>query len=172
MAAIRPARAKPVHAPPGFVIHPSLGLIVFEDVPDPDAPNRTIRRRRRVDPLIGILGGGKRDPRQWPQDGQERLEAAERYRDAVSLAAGARPPPTARRSGFGDLCADDIRVMAQARVRGMLALITPAQIDVIGLIALGGHSIAYTAHKLRCRQSRVSSELIDGLDRWRLDNPG
>lgn len=167
MAATRPARAKPHHVLPGFAIHPSLGLIVFEDVPDPDAPNRTIRRRRRVDPLIAILGGGNRDPRHWHPDDQERFQAAERYRDAVSLAAGARPPPVARRSGFGDLCGDDIRVMAQARVRGMLALITPAQIDVIGWIVLGGYSIRYTAGVRQCRQSTVGLELICGLDRWR-----
>lgn len=149
--------------------------IVIEDVPDQDAPNRTIRRAQRVDPLIRILGNGERKLAQWSDDNRARYAEAERYRDNTALAAGARPPPSeGRRAGGSDLCADDVRVMAQARVRAALARITATQANVVGWIVLGGLSLRAAAVPVGLSRGRVREELIAALDAWRgvADRPG
>lgn len=142
--------------------------IVLEDVPDPEAPNRTIRRAHRVDPLIRILGDGQKDIRRWPIDNQERYYAAERYRDTLAIAAGARPPPSETRSPApSGLCADDVRVQAVSRVRAAVARLTAGQRDVVHWVVVGGMSIAYTARVRQCGHAAVRRDLIDGLDAWR-----
>jgi hypothetical protein len=55
---------------------------VIEAVPDPDQPNRTIRRQRVYDPLRRLLEVGSITQPHWL--------AAERFRDCYALAEGAR----------------------------------------------------------------------------------
>lgn len=56
--------------------------LVTEDAADPENPNRTIRRQRRDDPLRKMLKSGDIDGAHWL--------AADRFRDKLDLAGGAR----------------------------------------------------------------------------------
>lgn len=69
---------------------------IIEDAPDPERPNRTIRRQRVYDPLRGLLKRGEIDMPHWI--------AAERFRDCYALAEGAREGADAGRLAAWQRC--------------------------------------------------------------------
>ncbi len=88
---------------------------VIEAVPDPDQPNRTIRRQRVYDPLRRLLETGAISQPHWL--------AAERFRDCYALAEGAREGSGGRleawqRCHYAQRVAD-----ARQEVRGSLQVV-------------------------------------------------
>lgn len=140
--------------------------IVILTVPDPDTPNRTIRREHRVDRLWSILGDKTPDVRKWPQDGRTRYEAAERLRDdwcmaqspsAANDGAAGHTSSHPGRYGFPDAVVDALTRYREAE-RAIPVLCLPI---VRHVVIERGTLGTVTLH---ARHHRRKAALLDGLD--------
>jgi hypothetical protein len=138
---------------------PAQSRIAIEDVPDPNAPNRTIRRARVVDPLIGICGRS--------DDGRARIAAAEWYRTEAAIAAGARDHQaplvlvgySARSYGPADRQLDAMAAVGRAR-----RAIGAHRLYVVESVVLGWMSLSAVETERRMRHGSAREPLIAGLD--------
>lgn len=132
------------------------GFYEIIDAPDIDAPNRTIRRVRRVDPLRA-LGLAERE---WAA--AERLRAdndlAQGYRDRSGDAG--RVDCQASADHYTAAQMDALRHMAVVS-SGML--MSRREWDVVQYVVLHWWSLDHTARAVRMRRADVSSALRAGL---------
>lgn len=131
-------------------------LIVLEDAPDPDSPNRVIRRARRVDPLRLLA----LTDREWA--------AAERLRADHDLAAGYREGAgeavRVDRQGSADHYAaaqlDALRHMAVVASGAVMPL---AAWDTVQYVVLHWQSLRGTDALLKVRKGTAEQRLRVGL---------
>lgn len=136
------------------------------DAPDPEAPNRTIRRQRRVDPLRYIGRAG--DPKNPPLEERE-WAAAERLRQDNDLSMGYREDDRplgervdtfSRGDGYTAEMLDALRRMAW--LSSGVVMPRP-QWDVVKLVVIDWDTLRQAAEELRIRQSSVAERLRSGL---------
>ena len=114
----------------GPSIRRQRGDVVVTDAPDPDAPNRTIRRAALFDPLRRLRDEGTIETAHWV--------AAERFRDQLALSQGAREGEGGRLEPW-QRCHYAVRV-ADARAE------VEASLQAVGL-RLGGIFIALVVQR-------------------------
>jgi len=133
--------------------------VAVEDGPEPDRPNVTVRRARRVDPLLCLRRLGTIDDRAF--DAAERLrEFIERSEAGVgggSWGGSDVRLPAHQRSGLTD------RMLgARAGVRTALAKIEASCRPVVLWVVLGGTLDAYEKF-VHMRKGRAAEQLAVGL---------
>lgn len=130
--------------------------VVVEDAADPDAPNRTIRRARRSDPLR-LMGMSDRE---WA--------AAERLRADFDLSQGYREgdgmPVRVDTSPRGSVEFTDMQLDAQTSLTGALMRAWPYH-DVLFGVVLEWKPLDVVARERRMRRERVPEWLRLGLAR-------
>lgn len=141
--------------------------VEIADAPDIDAPNRIVRRARRIDPLTRILGQGNIDPKRWADIDRRRYAAAEQYRDDAVIASGAsigrdNMGIRAGNAGYGP---GDTQVAALARMRAVYGLMTADNRHVLARLVLGQMDAREYARARQCRDGTVRPRLLVALDR-------
>ncbi len=139
--------------------------------PDPENPNATVRGARRRDPLGDMLARGHVKIHQ--------VMAAERFRDDLSLAEGARD---GGRDMSGIRSADPtkydvhpLQLDAMARVRAAWLAIGLARSGVVGACVVGRATVTAYAAEARMDRGRAAEMLraaLDDLDRHYDRAPG
>lgn len=141
--------------------------VEIADVPDIDAPNRTVRRARRIDPLMRILGQGNIDPKRWQDIDRRAYAAAEQYRDDAVMASGAslgrdNMGIRAGNAGYGP---GDTQVAALARMRAVDEIMTSDNSHVLAHLVLGQMGAKEYARVRECRDGTVRPRLLVALCR-------
>ena len=130
--------------------------VVKEDAPDPDAPNRTIRRGRAYDPLRRM----DLDP--------ALFVAAERFRDAYALAEGAREGVGSARLEPWQRCHYAARVAdARQEVRDSLQAVGLRLSGVFVAAVIQCQPVRVMERELRLRNGDGSASVVEALHRLR-----
>lgn len=138
---------------PVLLIHRSE--IERDDRTDPDAPNRTIAGTRRRDGLRQMLSRGHLTDAEWT--------AAERFRDDLAFAAGARG--SGGRGSSGSYGPGKLQIDAQTRVNGALRAVGLVLGGVLSWVVISHGTIDGYATCKRIRLARASEMLHAALDR-------
>lgn len=129
----------------------------IEDAPDPDQPNRTIRRARAYDPL-----------RRMEDLDPALFLAAERFRDRYALAEGAREDSGSVRLEPWQRCHYAARVAdARAEVRGSLQAVGLRLSAVFVGIVIVCTPIRALARELRIGDHGITDLIREALERLR-----
>lgn len=133
--------------------------VIAEVVADPDCPRRSVRRARRVDPVLALLASGALTIRQAMACEQLRgdLEAAVPRLPAAAAAAPIHAAPWAR------AVMADRQVGAWQRARQALDGLTPWQRQAVLWLALGGSMDGFVA-QYRCCRLRALRGAASGLE--------
>lgn len=138
---------------------PERGGYELADAPDPEAPNRTLRRVRRVDPLRGLAWMADRH---WAA--AERLRAdhdlAYGYRESAGEAVRVDRAPGGAHYAAAQL--DALRTLARLAEGRIM---TPAEWDVAQYVVIHWTSLRATADALGVDRDRAAVRLREGLER-------
>jgi len=152
-----PIRLEEARGHDGVVLRPADTIV--EDAPDPHAPNSTIRRARRKDPLLVLLRARTIE--------QYHVEAAERLR--ADMEASSPSMPGALRFGVhvapfqvAGLAARHLE--AAENVRGAHAAIGADAWPVVDCL-LQGSTITDSVRYARVHRTKATNLLCDGLER-------
>jgi hypothetical protein len=133
---------------------------VLETAPDPDSPNRTIRRQRVFDPLRRLLDAGLISQPHWV--------AAERFRDCYALAEGAREGTGGRLEAW-QRCHYAAKVAdARQEVRGSLQAVGLILSQVFVASVIQQMPIRQMERELRLKRDSGPDRIAEALDRLAL----
>lgn len=134
--------------------------VVREDRADPEAPNRTVRGGRYLDPLRLMHERGTLSKERW--------HAVERFRDLLALAEGAKvADPDLSGVRVGGTSGPDpamSRLDAQARVRGAWAVVGLARSGVVAWCVVSYGTLVAYAEAKRVDRGRATAMLMAALD--------
>jgi hypothetical protein len=129
----------------------------IETAPDADNPNRSIRRQRVFDPLRRLLAKGVITHAHWV--------AAERFRDCVALAAGARSGAGGRLEAW-QRCHYSARVAdARQEARGSLHAVGPRLSPVFTGAVLHQMPMREIERLGNLRRDSAPGMIVEALDR-------
>jgi hypothetical protein len=132
--------------------------VVVEDGPDPERPNRTTRRAKRLDPLIALRDMGAVTKRQ--------VEAAELLRSQLEASPAAMPSASQceiHTAPFGRGGPSDWQLKNCTWARKAIAAMAAVDQPVVLWVVVGG-TIRGFARWRRCRHTTASRMLSSGLD--------
>jgi hypothetical protein len=151
-------RLAPVHARRRGALLREADVLV-EDAPDPDSPNRVLRRARRVDPLVTLHRAGT-------ISGQG-LDAVELLREDLQAAEGSIPSNFSRsevhlsahqRTGIGDR-----EIQGRTRVRRAMLAVSVINQPICLWIACGGTIGAYVRLTGVRHDKTTAARLAEGV---------
>lgn len=132
--------------------------LVTEDAPDPDNPNRTIRRQRRYDPIALMRKRDEIDGPHWI--------AAERFRDAYALAEGARQEGEGMRKEAWQRCHySAMRADARAEYTSSTQAVGQRYNNVLIAIVLGCQPLRHYERDNRMRNGAAVPLVVETLER-------
>lgn len=139
--------------------------VEIEDAPDITIPSQTIRRARRVDPLLRAIGGTERRVTKWPDWKRRLYAAAERLRDDSALASGASAGNDLSGVRAGGTRTDYPAAQLDAirRVRLVWGAMTLMQRDLIRFVVIGQSTLTQFETARHVRHGGAAGGLLVAL---------